>query len=547
MINQIKGKLSLITIAIAAVLVVTGFSFFIQSVNANTYPSGSCISTTPNDIGYEYQIVVPPNVPICSGGGCTSSPFPTVIATGVVMFSQNNEILDMEDCGGGWFFPTATLNAVPSVIDFGAETVLTWSSTLTNSCTGENFSTGGATSGSASDYPSDDTTYTVMCTNGSQDVNDTAAVTVNNPSTPAPSVTLTANPSEIDPGNFSTLTWSSENATSCSGSGFATGGAISGTQSVAPLSDTTYTVTCTGGGGNASDSATIDVREVNPVTVSLTANPSRINQGAFTELSWSSQNATSCSGGGFPTGGATNGSVFRAPLETRSYSISCVNGNSGAYDAVTVTVIPEGGPRPCNPAIEDCGGGGCTGDNCGTEGFNPSCTGSPAGGASVGENVTWSATPTGSQYSYSWDGTDELSGSSSTVVKQYSTTGSKSGSITVTRGSETRGPIQCQNSILITAAAAQMSFEAEKNPVLSGTGTNLVWRVANVQVGSCSITGPGVASAGLNSDPSGNGNGTVPTGAVTTESTYTLRCTDLNGDPQIRTVILKVVPSFTEF
>ena len=76
-------------------------------------------------------------------------------------------------------------------------------------------------------------------------------------SIPAPTATLDINPSAINihptANQKATLTWgSSGNVTSCSGTNFNTGGAISGTiQNLQPGSTTTYTVLCTGPGGNS--------------------------------------------------------------------------------------------------------------------------------------------------------------------------------------------------------------------------------------------------------------------------------------------------------
>ena len=76
---------------------------------------------------------------------------------------------------------------------------------------------------------------------------------------PIPTVTLVANPTSITPGGSSTLTWSSTNATSCTGTGFTAGG-TSGIATVAPTVHQTYSITCTGTGGTgAPATATITV------------------------------------------------------------------------------------------------------------------------------------------------------------------------------------------------------------------------------------------------------------------------------------------------
>lgn len=75
---------------------------------------------------------------------------------------------------------------------------------------------------------------------------------------PVATATLIANPTSIISGGSSLLTWNSTNTSICSGSGFSTGGIVSGSVSVSPLSTTTYTVTCTGS-GTAVAQATVTV------------------------------------------------------------------------------------------------------------------------------------------------------------------------------------------------------------------------------------------------------------------------------------------------
>ncbi len=85
---------------------------------------------------------------------------------------------------------------------------------------------------------------------------------------PAPTVTLTVEPSTITAGESATLIWSSTNADECLASGGWTGlKAVSGTTDVAPAATTTYTLTCGGPGGTASASAEV---VVNPLIVQET-------------------------------------------------------------------------------------------------------------------------------------------------------------------------------------------------------------------------------------------------------------------------------------
>ncbi len=100
-------------------------------------------------------------------------------------------------------------------------------------------------------------------------------------STPAPTVSLSASPTTINPGGSSTLTWSSTNATSCTASGAWSGTrATSGTQSVSPTSTSTYTLTCTGTGGSGNASATVTVNPATP-TACHTVNTTNFSQAGY--------------------------------------------------------------------------------------------------------------------------------------------------------------------------------------------------------------------------------------------------------------------------
>jgi chitodextrinase len=78
-----------------------------------------------------------------------------------------------------------------------------------------------------------------------------------------PTVTISAIPSSITPGNSSTVTWSSTNAISCTASGGWSGSqALSGTQTFTNITTSqTYTLTCSGKGraGSATQSANVTV------------------------------------------------------------------------------------------------------------------------------------------------------------------------------------------------------------------------------------------------------------------------------------------------
>src|SRR5262249_33015067 len=76
--------------------------------------------------------------------------------------------------------------------------------------------------------------------------------------TSPPTVSLAVNPTSLTAGQSSTLSWTSINATSCTGSGFTASG-TSGSIIVTPSVTTIYSVTCSGNGQSASASATLTV------------------------------------------------------------------------------------------------------------------------------------------------------------------------------------------------------------------------------------------------------------------------------------------------
>jgi len=222
--------------------------------------------------------------------------------------------------------------------------------------------------------------------------------------TQAPPVALlTASPSSVSTGQSSTLTWSSSNATSCTGTNFSTGGATSGTLSVTPTQTTTYTVTCTGPGGSDSSSKTVaysctpqnictDGNVVNSCTGAtiqlcsyscsagactvppptsftgftdsdggsqsghLAVKPSLIRAGGTTQVYWNISNISTCtvsgtngdswSGSAAGCSGGTcfsgaSGKASRGMLTQTTFTLSCTGlDSSSVQESQTVNVVP---------------------------------------------------------------------------------------------------------------------------------------------------------------------------------------------------------------
>lgn len=166
-------------------------------------------------------------------------------------------------------------------------------------------------------------------------------------SDPGPTVTFSANPSTINAGQSSRLTWSSTNATGCTASGGWSGArTTSGSQDVTPANTTTYTLTCIGPGGNASASTTVTVTPSGGVTLTFTADPSFINAGQSSTLSWASTGITGCvASDGWTGAKAASGSEQVLPGATTTYTLTCDGPGGSAFQSVTVVVnTPPTGP-----------------------------------------------------------------------------------------------------------------------------------------------------------------------------------------------------------
>ncbi|MDO8676610.1 MAG: hypothetical protein Q7K16_03085 [Candidatus Azambacteria bacterium] len=163
------------------------------------------------------------------------------------------------------------------------------------------------------------------------------------PPPPAPSVSITANPTTINQGNSSVLTWSSNNATSCFASGGWSGAqSLSGSQSVFSSQTTSYSITCSNSAGQQiSDSVTVNVSQQQQFfpSVTLTANPSVINVGNNSVLNWYSQNASYCiASGGWSGSKLVSGSETVIPFVSTNYNINCYNSFGQNSAATTIYV-----------------------------------------------------------------------------------------------------------------------------------------------------------------------------------------------------------------
>jgi hypothetical protein len=162
---------------------------------------------------------------------------------------------------------------------------------------------------------------------------------------------ISANPTVLATAGTTTVTWSSNGASSCTGTNFSTGGATSGSVPVGVSANTLFSVTC--GNAQATSSANVLVSVTYPyLSVSLSASPAKTQKNSTVQLNWSvSQMATStCSiaqqGGSFsqsvnndPT---SSGSVTSPAIAgTMTFVLTCTGLDSQQHSAsVNVGVIP---------------------------------------------------------------------------------------------------------------------------------------------------------------------------------------------------------------
>ncbi len=181
-------------------------------------------------------------------------------------------------------------------------------------------------------------TYTIQVADPtSGNVLTTGTLVVNSDSPGAPTASLVASSDSITAGDSATLSWTSTNAATCTGDGFPAF-ATASSVTVTPSVTTTYSITCTGAGGTSDPStATVTVDASAPLpTASLTVDTPSIAAGQSVTLTWSSTDATSCTGDGFtPTDVA--GSMTVTPFVTTTYAISC-SGDGGTSNPSSVTV-----------------------------------------------------------------------------------------------------------------------------------------------------------------------------------------------------------------
>lgn len=410
----------------------------------------------------------------------------------------------------------------------------------------------------------------------------------------APIVELTATPAAAFVGQSTTLEWASNHAESCAASGDWSGDKeTTGSETIAGLAtDSTFTLTCSGAGGNTSRSATVTVTLAPEPAVTFTVQPTTVVYGQKSSLQWDSSNADTCTASGAWSGGkGKQGSTESEPLTANStYTLTCQGPGGKKTKSVDVSVgaAPSATPTlelSASPTAIDYQGSstvswttsnvsGCTASGgwsgskstSGSQSFSSltsdrtytlSCTGD---GGSVTQSVTVAVAPppapalslSADSTSVAYNGTSVLSWSSSDA-SSCSASGGWSGT-RGTSGAETVGPLTSNTGYTMTCTgsggsvtrtvalsvqappAPGITLSANSTSVAAGDSATLTWSTSNAD--SCSASGAWSGSKAT------SGNQAV--GPINSDSTFTLSCTGPGGsNSSSRTVTVAPLPSVT--
>lgn len=182
------------------------------------------------------------------------------------------------------------------------------------------------------------------CGGGGSDSNASNNPSANPTPSISPIVTFGAAPAQDMPmGSEFSISWQSSNASACEASGSWTGEkAVSGSEMllVSEVGEKTYTMTCSGDGGSASDS--LEVTVVNLPTLSFESSAIETSAGSVFKLLWESTDTTGCTASGdwsgdMPTSGSEE--LVETSVGEKRYKLTCSGLGGDTSETVGVTVL----------------------------------------------------------------------------------------------------------------------------------------------------------------------------------------------------------------
>ncbi len=229
--------------------------------------------------------------------------------------------------------------ANPTLVKQGATSELSWKVLNADEVTISSIGSVAA-EGRSQVIVNDNITYRLTAKNRTNEETATATITVDRPV--ARVVSCFATPTNVILGETSTIAYLTENATSVTIAPGVGNVQPSGTVAVTPTATTTYSVLATGLGGQvATCNVTINVnsRPGLPRVIRFSADPTIINQGDKSTLTWSTEGADSVT---ISTLGATelNGARDVTPAVTITYVLTATNSSGSTTASAMVTVNP---------------------------------------------------------------------------------------------------------------------------------------------------------------------------------------------------------------
>jgi len=143
------------------------------------------------------------------------------------------------------------------------------------------------------------------------------------------------------------------------------------------------------------------------------------------------------------------------------------------------------------------------------------------------QSATWTASASGGagNFSYEWQGTDGLSGSSASVSKTYTSAGTKTASVKVYSGGQGTDFIQCSTNLTVNNAPPSISvFTANPNSFQLGNSTRLSWFVSGDINLPCTASRSSANSGDWQGNISQSNGSRDVTPTQTGQYTYTLSC-----------------------
>src|SRR3989344_381830 len=257
--------------------------------------------------------------------------------------------------------PTCTISANPSNIAYSGTSytpvVVSWNSTNANSANLTNVGSV-ALSGSQTFYPSSTNTYvlTVYNTQGTSGQCQTTVTVTGASEAPSCWITLSSQyGGSYQYNQPATLSWGSTNTNSASISPSIGSVSTSGSQTVYPGTNQTYTMTVYNSQGQSANCQTFSsYYPSGNLYCTITANPQTVPPGGTTNLTWTSSGANSAWLSDGIGSVSLSGSRTVYPQSSRNYTLT-VNDNQGrtqtcnAYVSVTGTTYYPGPTYPTYP------------------------------------------------------------------------------------------------------------------------------------------------------------------------------------------------------